>query len=116
MIDPSIMDTYFQSINTDPDYSSPEQLPIPGDTLILFVEVHNVRTFLSRQKHTAVGPNELPYWLWRDYSNNLAPVVTDIFSSSLRLQVVPRLWKWANVLPIPKELPLEASNQLRHIS
>ena len=60
MIDPSIINTYFQSINTDPDYSSPEQLPIPDDTRIPFIEVHLVRTFLSRQKHTASGPDELP--------------------------------------------------------
>ena len=57
---------------------------------------------------------ELPYWLWRDYSNHLAPVV--IFKSSLQHQVVPPLWKLANVLPIPKELPLEVCNQLRPIS
>ena len=51
-----------------------------------------------------------------NYSNHLAPVVTNIFNSSLQLQVVPHLWKSANVLLIPKEFPLEVCKQLRPIS
>ena len=64
----------------------------------------------------ASGPDEFPYWLWRDYSHHLAPVITKIFNCSLRHQTVPSLWKLANVSPIPKESPLTECNQLRPIS
>ncbi|EDO43664.1 predicted protein, partial [Nematostella vectensis] len=62
------------------------------------------------------GPDEFPYWLWRDYGHHLAPVITKIFNSSLKHQMVPSLWKLANVTPIPKESPLHECNQLRPIS
>jgi hypothetical protein len=34
----------------------------------------------------------------------------------LKYQTVPLLWKMANISPIPKEVPLNQSNQLRPIS
>lgn len=76
----------------------------------------DLRNLLSHQKQTASGPDEFPYWLWRDYSYHLAPVITKIFNCSLRRQTVPSLWKLANVSPIPKESPLTECNQLRPIS
>ena len=116
LIDPDTINTYFQTINTDANYSSPKPLSISEHTRMPAIDERTVRTFLSCQKRTAPGPDEFPYWFWRDYSNHLAPVVTKIFNSSLRSQVVPYLWKLANVLPIPKESPLVECNQLRPIS
>ena len=39
---------------------------------------------LLHQKRTAPGPDEFPYWLWRDYTDFLAPLLTNIFNNSLR--------------------------------
>ncbi len=107
---------YFQEINTDPNYSTPELMEIPEETKIPMVDEYSVWTLLIRQKRTASGPDELPYWLWRDYAHHLAPVITKIFNLSSQNQEVPLQWKLANVSPIPKEEPLKTMNQLRPIS
>ncbi len=107
---------YFQEINIDPNYSNPEIMEIPEETRIPMVDEYSVWTLLIRQKRTANGPDELPYWLWRDYAHHLAPVITKIFNLSPQNQEVPLQWKLANVSPIPKEAPLKTMNQLRPIS
>ena len=116
MISPDVISTYFQTINTDDEYEAPTRLQIPAGTRLPTVNECDVRNLLSHQKRTASGPDEFPYWLWRDYSHHLAPVITKIFNCSLRHQTVPSLWKLANVSPIPKESPLTECNQLRPIS
>ena len=60
-IDPKIINLYFQSINTDDQYSSPEDFPIPDGTRIPTIEVHTKWKFLSALKRTAPGPDELPF-------------------------------------------------------
>ena len=80
------------------------------------VDVSIVEHFMMQQKSTASGPDGLPYWIWRDYAQYLAPIITKILNSSLSQQYVPLLWKLANITPIPKESPLTDCPQLRPIS
>ena len=82
-IDPKTINLYFQSINTDDQYSTPEVLSIPDGTRIPTIEVHTVWTFLSTLKRTAPGPDELPFWIWRDYAYQLAPTITKVFIITL---------------------------------
>ena len=63
-IDPKTINLYFQSINTDDQYNTPEVLSIPDGTRIPTIEVHTVWKFLSTLKRTAPGPDELPFWIW----------------------------------------------------
>ena len=65
---------------------------------------------------TAVGLDDIPYWFWRNFSSDLAPVITIIFNRSPAEGIVPDMWKKANILPVSKESPLETCNQLRPIS
>ena len=115
-IDPKTINLYFQSINTDVQYSTPEVLSIPDGTRIPTIEVHPVWKFLSTLKRTAPGPDELPFWIWMDYAYQLAPTITKVFNFSLIKQLPPCLWKLANITPIPKETPFETCNHLRTIS
>lgn len=73
---------------------------------------------MKNWKRTACGPDELPYWIFRDYAYFLAPVVaSDAFNNSLRKQtLVPSIWKKANLKPLPNESLLTTSSQLRPIS
>ena len=98
-----MINDYFKEINTDPNYITPERLQIPDTVHVPEVEIDLVKHVLSRLKCTSSGPDCLPFWFWRDYANYLAPVVTHIFNTSIREQIVPSLWKLANVVPIPKE-------------
>ena len=46
----------------------------------------------------------------------LRPVITHILNVSLVSQQVPKMWKTANIRPIPKETNISALDQLRPIS
>ena len=73
-------------------------------------------TLSSTLSRTTSGPDELPYWFWNTYAYDIAPVITTIFNTSIKLGIVPDEWKLANLLPIPKESPCIEPNQLRPIS
>ena len=107
---------YFKEINTDPNYITPVRLQIPDTVQVPEVGIDVVKHELLSLKRTSSGPDGLPYWFWRDYANFLAPVLTHIFNISIRKQMVPLLWKSANVIPIPKESSLQEVGQLRPIS
>ena len=71
---------------------------------------------MMKQKSSAPGPDGIPYWIWRDYAQYLAPIITRILNFSLSQQYIPLKWKLANISPIPKESPVTECSQLRPIS
>ena len=64
----------------------------------------------------ASGPDGIPYWFWKEFAYDLAPVVTHIFNCSLENHIVPDLWKLADITPLPKEPNFKNCTQLRPIS
>ena len=78
IIDTSRINEYIGEINTDPDYSPAEMFNIPEGTWVPPFTVHEVRQALINIKRTASGPDDLPYWLFRDFGYHLAPVITDV--------------------------------------
>ena len=65
----------------------------------------------------ATGPDKFPSWIVRDFAQQLAGPITSIFNSSLREGVLPKLWKTATVIPLPKKRPPESiENDIRPIS
>ena len=67
-------------------------------------------------KRTATGSDYLPFWFWKEHALELTPVITHILNVSVVSQQVPKIWKTANVRPIPKETNISALDQLRPIS
>lgn len=78
--------------------------------------MHEVTQALINIKRTTSGPDDFPYWLFRDFGYYLVPVITDLFNASLLKHTVPLLWKEANIRLVPKEQPFTSCNQLRPIS
>ena len=65
----------------------------------------------------ATGPDKTPPWIVRDFAQQLAGPVTSIFNSSLREDVLPKLWTTATVIPLPKKRPPESiENDIRPIA
>ena len=50
----------------------------------------------------ACGLDNIPNWLLKDFSDNLAIPLCKIINSSLAEKQLPNIWKCANVTPIPK--------------
>ena len=53
---------YFRRINTDSSYTAPVPLSIPEGTRLPKVSIYSVVNLLLKQKPTAAGPDDLPYW------------------------------------------------------
>ena len=63
------------------------------------------------------GPDEIPNWFLKTFSHLLAEPVCYLINSSLQKQVLPTIWKKANVIPLPKNQTIEEFNKdLRPIS
>ena len=71
---------------------------------------------LTRLKRTATDPDNIPFWLWKEFVPELTPALTHILNISVVTQKIPKRWKTANVRPIPKETNISFLNQLRPIS
>ena len=50
----------------------------------------------------AGGQDNLPNWVLKEYAGILAPPIADILNTSLLECRVPRVWKLADVPPLPK--------------
>ena len=80
---------HLRNLRNNAYYTTPDRVVIPDDTSLPMIEAHVVEKFLMKQKRTAPGPDEIPYWIWRDYAPYLAPMVTKIVNLSLNQQHVP---------------------------
>ena len=60
-IDPNVINSYFQTINTDDNYTPPKLVPISIETRISNADVSTVERFLEKQiRKTTAGPDGLP--------------------------------------------------------
>ncbi|CAB3982711.1 Hypothetical predicted protein [Paramuricea clavata] len=65
----------------------------------------------------AVGPDNIPNKLPKDFANELTPSIMDIYNQSLRESYIPSMLKSSIVNPIPKSsIPKDIESDLRPIS
>ena len=81
---PKEIDPYFQCINTDDEYLTPEPLGIPEGSKVPALDECSVRKYLTQLKQTSPGLG-FPYWFWHDYVDHLSPVIKRIFNCSLKV-------------------------------
>jgi hypothetical protein len=87
--DPTEINVYFQSIISDPQYAASEPVEIPDGTRVPLLSINTTLHLLQNLKRTASGPDDLPYWFWKEFALELAPTITNIFNTSLKLSKVP---------------------------
>ncbi|MCH1414829.1 MAG: DUF1891 domain-containing protein [Glaciecola sp.] len=67
--------------------------------------------------NTSPGPDDIPAWVLKEFSNELAGPICCLFNSSIRNGCVAELWKSANLTPLPKtNTPKSVESDLRPIS
>ena len=85
------------------------------DLLVSTGEAYESLRSLNTRK--APGPDGIPNQILKEFAFELAPVIADIYNSSLRDAYVPSLLKTAAVTPIPKQTPPDSiENDIRPIS
>jgi hypothetical protein len=91
---------YFMSVYSKEDFSVEfmfDDLP----SLPITVSTYEVQRELEHVRKCG-GIPFLPKWIWHTYANTLALPVTHIFRISLSSGYIPKVFKMANVTPIPK--------------
>ena len=78
---------------------------IPVDTVL--------KQLLSLNINKAIGPDNIPNWVLKDFADLLAGPLCCIQNSSLRESYVPDMWRTANLTPLPKEVPMQ--NIRKHV-
>ena len=82
---------------------STARVSVEEDSEILTVTPMRVHNALRKlDKHKASGPDCLPNWLLREFSDVLVEPITNIMNASFREQQLPTSWKQAYISPIPK--------------
>ena len=102
-----------------------EYNPLSDDVMVLCkddepiqVTVDSVAARLSKiSASRAGGPDNLPNWVLKEFSDILAPALNEVLNQSFRESKVPHIWKLADVPPVSKGASIEDFNKdLRPIS
>lgn len=103
-----------------------DYLPLPNDAHVIvddneqFITVNEFEVAMKLRKIStskAGGPDGLQNWVLKDYADILAQPITLILNSSFQNSYVAKVWKLANVSPLPKASSIEVfERDLRPIS
>ncbi len=89
---------------------------IPDEVPSEFVSESYVLNELRRlSSNKASGSDGIPNWLLKEYADILSHPITSILNSSFAEQRLPAPWKNADVIPVPKEKPINDIKNLRTI-
>ena len=114
------INTFFCGVSDDLNSLDESIIPaqsevIPDEFIIEPFEVE--RKLAAVNSYKSSGPDDVPNWILHDFSRWLAEPVCAIFNASIREGIVPKLWKCANVVPLPKvSPPISIESDLRPIS
>ena len=83
----------------------------------LRININGVVELLKNLKlYKASGPDEIPAYLLKETSKEIAPALTFIFQASLQQSSIPSDWKKANVVPLFKKGDRAAPSNYRPVS
>ena len=121
LCDPNIVNKHFAAIATDHCYSSSDilrfcvSLDVDSSNLHDFCD-YEIERLLRTMQTTASGFDDLPCWLFKKCSYELAGIVTTILNMSFQSGIVPLEWLTAVVTPVPKNACPESLAEYRPIS
>jgi hypothetical protein len=116
-ISAAMLNEHFSSVfqSSDPlSLSSYDIDSLPDVSLeVSDLEIHS---HLIRLKKGCGGPDGLPFWVFKNNSLLLASVIADIFNRFLSIGHFPVVFKYADIVPIPKVPSPSSPSDFRPIS
>jgi hypothetical protein len=111
---PDIANQFFAKIFTAQDYSRSEVMNLRSEDSeynIANISANDIADYevermLRLLKNTAPGNDDIPFWVFKSCSYELAGMVTDIINSFFLAGMVPSSWLISIVTPIQKLLIL----------
>lgn len=116
--DPDAVNRFFANISTDPQYKEFDITRIVSsmrDKPTCPPE-YEIEVLLRNLKNTSPGYDEIPCWLFKSCSFELAGIISHIFERTFQSGVIPNNWKTAVVTPIPKTNKPTSLSEFRPIS
>ena len=113
------LNTQFASVFTREDQSSIPSLgtsTIPSIPELVIHEGGVLKQLQELLPNKAPGPDQIPPWFLKMFATKLAPLLTDLFQSSIDNGVLPHQWKTANVCAIFKKGSKAAPENYRPVS
>jgi hypothetical protein len=77
---------------------------------------HDIAGAFRSVKRTSQGAEPLSYWIFKQCSFELGPIIAHLYNLILSTSVSPMSWKHSLVTPIPKVTPPRDYSDLRPIS
>ena len=99
--EPDELNQYFADICTSTEYIEPHVCNVSGYDSPE-VSLQQIYSQLKRLKQTATGPDQIPYWVWKENAHSLAEPVLKILNLSILQTKVPSLLQTAKIVPIAK--------------
>ena len=96
------LNDYFARLCSDDMYIEPTPVTISSEGEIPVISERQVWNLLSALKRTATGPDQIPYWVWKEHAEIFTPLITKIWNLSISTQCLPSSWKRAIIALLPK--------------
>ncbi|XP_072911359.1 uncharacterized protein [Hemitrygon akajei] len=113
---PNVLNNFYAWFETENDVAARKSTP-PANDQVLCLSVADVRRTLFRvNPRKAAGPDNIPGRVLRGCADQLADVLTDIFSISLSSATIPTCFKAATIVPVPKKSSVSCLNDYRPIA
>ena len=103
------INAFFKSVSSDLSPITEEnaflkqECDVPSDYLVIVSDMEQRLAKVNRNK--AGGPDNLPAWIFHDFSQVLAGPMASIANAAIRQGVHPSIWKLSNTVPVPKVNP-----------
>jgi hypothetical protein len=121
--DVDLVNNYFANISFDPLYNvnnvnAFRRFIKEDEVNVAYYPLYSyeVEQALSRVAKTASGSDNIPFWVFKECSFELAEVVSHIFNTSLTSGTVPSQWLTAVITPVPKSPNPATLSDFRPIS
>jgi hypothetical protein len=114
-----ILNEQFQSVFTKENLNNcPNKGNSPYQTMSdIKINCKGVTKLLKNQNiHKATGPDSIPSFILKSAADQLAPILTDIFQTSIDTGEVPQDWRDANIVPLFKKDERHLASNYRPVS
>ena len=91
--------SHFEPLSVD----SHEVTPVPEELFVSTTKVFNALSQIRTNKSPGLDP--IPNRVWKEFAFELAPIVKELYNSSLSESYVPDFLKQSLVVPVPKVSP-----------
>jgi len=98
-----VLNRHYAAISTDANYTAPSvKQTVANWRWCDCIDEWRMFQILDKLRPTATGLDDIPAWFLKIGAPFFAAPLADMFNLSLSSSVVPKQWKAASILPIPK--------------